>query len=361
LPHQLISSWEGQRLFSPINAQGFRLSSTTAFDADAENAASGGPLRAPRIPLIDTLRGVALIAMASYHFTWDLEFFGYIEAGTSTQGAWKIYARLIATSFLMLVGFSLILAHGQGIRWPSVRKRLALVAGAAAIISIATRIAMPQEWIFFGILHNIALSSLLALVFLRLPPLLTGLVALGLFAAMVLDTWVMPGIFSSALFDTRLLAWTGFAETIPRSNDFVPVFPWFAAVLAGVSIGGLLRDHGGLSRLAAVQQRPNLLTKAGRHSLAFYLIHQPVLIGLVYVASLIYPAPTADPISSIQSCARGCVAEGNESGLCERFCGCTTNKLVEGSLFIPLQRGEIDQTTDPRFQAIVQECTISSR
>jgi uncharacterized membrane protein len=357
-----MSCREGQRRFSPINAQGFRLSSTTAFDADAENAApGGGPLRAPRIPLIDTLRGVALIAMASYHFTWDLEFFGYIEAGTSTQGAWKIYARLIATSFLMLVGLSLILAHGQGIRWPSVRKRLALVAGAAAIISIATRIAMPQEWIFFGILHNIALSSLLALVFLRVPPLLTGLVALGLFAAMVLDTWVMPGIFSSALFDTRLLAWTGFAETIPRSNDFVPVFPWFAAVLAGVSIGGLLRDHGGLSRLAAVQQRPNLLTKAGRHSLAFYLIHQPVLIGLVYVASLIYPAPTADPISSIQSCARGCVAEGNESGLCERFCGCTTNKLVEGSLFIPLQRGEIDQTTDPRFQAIVQECAISSR
>jgi uncharacterized membrane protein len=337
------------------------LSSTTALDADASHTPPGGPLRAPRIPLIDTLRGVALIAMASYHFTWDLEFFGYLEAGTATQGAWKIYARLIATSFLILVGLSLILAHGQGIRWPSFRKRLALVAGAAAVISIATRFAMPQEWIFFGILHNIALSSLLALAFLRVPPLLTGLVALVLFVAMVLDTWIMPGIFSFPVFDTRLLAWTGFAETIPRSNDFVPLFPWFAAVLAGVSIGGLLRDHGGLARLAALQQRPNLLTKTGRHSLAFYLIHQPVLIGLVYLASLIYPAPTADAISSIQSCARSCVAEGNEAGLCERFCGCTTNKLVEESLFIPLQRGEIDQTTDPRFKAIVQECAISSR
>ncbi|MBP2549492.1 putative membrane protein [Neorhizobium galegae] len=339
------------------------MSSTTAFDDDASQvAASGGPLRTPRIPLIDTLRGVALIAMASYHFTWDLEFFGYLEVGTSTQGAWKIYARLIATSFLMLVGLSLLLAHGQGIRWPSFRKRLLLVAGAAAVISIATRIAMPQEWIFFGILHHIALASLLALAFLRVPPLLTGLLAVALFIAMVLDTWIMPGLLSFPLFDTRLLAWTGFAETIPRSNDFVPVFPWFAAVLAGVAIGGLLRDHGGFARLAAWQQRDNLLTKAGRHSLAFYLIHQPVLIGLVYLASLIHPAPAVDPIVGYtQSCARSCVAEGNDAGLCDRFCDCTANKLVEQSLFMPMQRGDINPATDPGVQSIAQECTIISR
>ena len=71
----------------------------------------------PRIGLLDTARGVALIAMASYHFAWDLEFFRYIEAGTTAFGWWKMYARGIAGSFLFLVGFSLVLAHTPAIRW----------------------------------------------------------------------------------------------------------------------------------------------------------------------------------------------------------------------------------------------------
>ncbi|MGB5799766.1 MAG: heparan-alpha-glucosaminide N-acetyltransferase domain-containing protein, partial [Mesorhizobium sp.] len=32
-----------------------------------------------RIVAIDVARGLALLAMASYHFTWDLGFFGYTD------------------------------------------------------------------------------------------------------------------------------------------------------------------------------------------------------------------------------------------------------------------------------------------
>ncbi|TGU11280.1 DUF1624 domain-containing protein, partial [bacterium M00.F.Ca.ET.156.01.1.1] len=71
--------------------------------------------RKGRIGGLDTLRGQALIAMASYHFTWNLEYFGYLEPGTATTGLWKLYARGIATSFLFLAGFSLFLAHGKGV------------------------------------------------------------------------------------------------------------------------------------------------------------------------------------------------------------------------------------------------------
>lgn len=54
----------------------------------------------PRIGLLDTARGVALIAMASYHFSWDMEFMGYLAPGTAETGWLKIYARAIATTFL---------------------------------------------------------------------------------------------------------------------------------------------------------------------------------------------------------------------------------------------------------------------
>ena len=89
----------------------------------------------PRIALLDLARGAALIAMAIYHFTWDLEFFGYVDPGMTAHGGWKLFARCIASSFLFLVGVSLFLAHASGIRWRGFLIRLAMVGGAALAIS----------------------------------------------------------------------------------------------------------------------------------------------------------------------------------------------------------------------------------
>jgi uncharacterized membrane protein len=330
----------------------------------AENSAAGypgAPLRTPRITLIDTLRGVALIAMATYHFTWDLEFFGYVDPGTATQGFFRLYARSIASSFLFLAGVSLVLAHVPTIRWHSFWKRFAIVAGAAVAISIATFIAFPREWIYFGILHNIALSSLIGLAFLRLPPLVTGLVVLLVIAAMAVDSNLVPGMLDSPVFNSRWLSWLGFAAVPPRSNDYVPLFPWIAALLAGVTIAKIALSKDWLPQLAAVQTNQNLLSKAGRHSLIIYVVHQPVLIGLVYLFSLVHPAPPPDPRRNyVLICEAGCTREGNDLALCQRFCGCTADKLIAQSLMTPMQNGAIT-LQDSRLQAIVGECSISSQ
>jgi uncharacterized membrane protein len=221
-----------------------------------------------RIGVLDSLRGFALLAMASYHFTWDLEFFGYIEPGTAVTGPWKIYARCIASTFLFLVGFSLYLAHGNGIRWRSFGKRFGQIAVAAVLISIVTYFVMGNGWIFFGILHGIALMSLFALPFLRLPVIIT------LVAAVV--SVALPFYAQSPLFDHASLWWLGLSETLPRSNDYVPLFPWFAAVLSGIAAAKLTAKFGWLEKLALLPNGPRLVSLAGRHSMAFYLIHQPV-------------------------------------------------------------------------------------
>ena len=133
------------------------------------------------------------------------------------------------------------------------------------------------------------------------------------------------------------------------------------AWLAGVAVAGLLRQHGGFARLQAWQQRPNILTRAGQHSLVFYLVHQPVLIGLVYLATLVFPPPAPDPIADYnRSCQATCTAGGNDAGLCQRFCACTADRLVSQSLFQPMQRGEIDPTTDQRVLDIAGQCTAVS-
>ena len=78
-----------------------------------------------RMPWLDMARGIALLAMASYHFMWDLASFGYLEPDFPASGWPRIYARAIASTFLFLAGFSLVLAHGDHIRWQSFWKRRA--------------------------------------------------------------------------------------------------------------------------------------------------------------------------------------------------------------------------------------------
>ena len=230
-----------------------------------------------RIVAIDLARSLALLGMAVFHFTWDLEFFGYVAPGTTLHGGWAVFARAVAGSFLFLAGVSLVLAHGDGIRWAGFLRRLGMVAGAALAITAATFFAMREAFIFFGILHSIAAASVLGLLFLRAPIWLT--------VAAAAAVWGLPDFVRSPVFDPRSLAWTGLAETPPRSFDFVPVFPWFAATLLGIAAGRAGEAAGLWDRLRGGTPGPILRAAAwpGRHSLAVYLLHQPVLIGLVWL------------------------------------------------------------------------------
>ncbi|UVK45917.1 DUF1624 domain-containing protein [Mesorhizobium sp. AR07] len=274
-----------------------------------------------RIVAIDIVRGIALIAMASYHFTWDLEFFGYTDPGLTAFGWWKIYARCIASTFLFLVGVSLYLAHGQQIRWNGFWKRFAMVAGAAIAISVVTRIATPDGFIFFGILHEIALASLLGLLFLRLPALLTLLVAALVIAA--------PVYLRFEAFDHPWLWWVGLSAINPRSNDYVPLFPWFGAVLVGIGVTKLAAAAGVLTWLANLKpgRWANPLLFIGRHSLAFYLIHQPLLIGCVWLFSQVMPAQVETPqVNFLKTCQRSC-EQSRDTEFCSSYCVCMLDTL----------------------------------
>jgi len=280
-----------------------------------------------RIVAIDILRGIALIAMASYHFTWDLENFGYTTPGLTAVGWWKLYARCIASTFLFLVGVSLFLAHGRQIRWPNFWKRFGMVAAAAIAISAVTYIATPDGFIFFGILHEIALASLLGLAFLQLPALLTAIVAAAVIAA--------PYYLRSEFFDHPALWWVGLSATNPRSNDYVPLFPWFGAALAGIAVVKFASASGLLARLGSLipGRWSNPFVFIGRHSLAFYLIHQPLLFGSVWLLSQVMPAPPQDRDAGFLKACQASCEQQQDTKFCSSYCGCMLDTLKgEGSL-----------------------------
>ncbi len=309
--------------------------------------------RRSRIAAIDAARGVALLAMAIYHFTWDLEFFGYVEQGTTAFGWWRLFARCIASSFLVLVGVSLFLAHGQGIRWRPFLIRLAMVAGAALAISAATWFLFRPGFIFFGILHEIALASLLGLAFLRLPAIVTLAVA-----ALVIAT---PLFARSAFFDHPALWWLGLSSVDPRSNDYVPIFPWFGAVLTGIALARFAKSAGLVDRLSAIAlPRTRPLQFIGRHSLAFYLIHQPVLIGLVWTFAQFFPAAIGTPEVQFRNACEAQCKDVRDEAFCARYCVCMLDEIEAQGLSGAVFDNEQSDTLGEQLQGLASSCTRST-
>jgi uncharacterized membrane protein len=227
-----------------------------------------------RILALDIARSVALLAMASFHFTFDLEMFGYLPWGTTTVGFWYYFPRMIAGSFLFLAGVSLVLAHGRGIRWAAFIKRFAIIAGAAVVVTVGTYYYNRQGFVLFGILHCIAMCSVIGLAFLRMPVVVTLGVAAALFA--------VPWYFQDVMFNARGWLWLGLSVEKPWMMDYVPVLPWVAPFLLGVGAGRVVRwPHVTATRMMRVLAFP------GQHSLVVYLIHQPMLIGLIWAYTVL--------------------------------------------------------------------------
>lgn len=232
-----------------------------------------------RIPLIDLARTAALLGMVAFHFSYDLLMFSLIPYEYAYTPTFYYHARIVAGTFLLLSGLGLWLSHGEGIRWPAFWRRFAKIAVAAALVSIATRIAMPEFYVYFGILHAIALYSLLGLLALRLPAIVTAALA----AVFVYGSYH----WHTEALNAPLLRFVGLALDPATTMDFEPIFPWFGAVLAGIALGKLGSQTGLWARLAG---RPKgkwvqIASWPGQHSLLIYLIHQPILMGLVWLYS----------------------------------------------------------------------------
>jgi uncharacterized membrane protein len=244
--------------------------------------AAGGPLPAGgRYALLDVARGGALVLMFVYHFSWDLTFFRMAEFQIFTDWKWIWFAKLIASIILFVMGIAQVMARrrGQGSLNPKVfLRRFAVIAGAAALVSAATYFVDAGSYVFFGILHHIAVASLILLLASRLPT--AALVIAAAAAALA------PEFLRFDFFNAGYLMWLGLYTVAPGSVDYMPLLPWLAVPLAGVVTGRLMFRGSRVPDILAwvpgdpVSRTVHLL---GRHSLLVYLIHQPILFGGLYL------------------------------------------------------------------------------
>ena len=226
-----------------------------------------------RLLWLDMARTASLGGMIVFHLFRDMEMFGIVPSGTTLEGGWALFARFVAGSFLVLSGISLVLSHSNGFRPASWARRLAIIAAAATLVSVVTRLGVPDAWIQFGILHAIAASSIVGLLFLRLSVLVCGTAAFAV---------ILVSVFWGRSLDLpSWMAWTGLSATVPPALDYIPIVPWLAPFLFGMALAKAIDPARLEPRWSA--RLPRILTLPGQHSLLVYLVHQPVLIAVLAV------------------------------------------------------------------------------
>lgn len=233
-----------------------------------------------RLDSIDALRGVAMLWMTGFHFCFDLSYFGIWPQNFWGDPFWTVQRTCIVTLFLFCAGLGQAVALAQPPR-PSQRptrwlRRWFQIAGAALAVSVASWVVFPHSFIYFGVLHGMAVMLLLVRCIAHWGRWLwlVGVIALVLPSLMAL--WLNDAAADIApYFNARTLNWLGLITHKPHTQDYVPLFPWLAVMCWGVASGQWLMPY-----LAyPVPQYARWLALLGRWSLSYYLLHQIVMLG----------------------------------------------------------------------------------
>ena len=218
--------------------------------------------------------------MIIFHFIFDLILFANFDIVISS-GFWWLFARVTALIFIFLVGVSLMISYSRVKDlprkeiWKKYTKRGLKIFALGLIITAVTYIFFPQGFIVFGILHFIGISIILAVPFLERKKIV----------AVVGIAIILIGLYLYSLsFNFSWLLWLGLRPENFYTFDYFPILPWFGAILLGMFFGRKFYFEG-RRKLKPGPRFTKLFCFLGRHSLLIYLLHQPILIGIVYLVA----------------------------------------------------------------------------
>ncbi|HEY8357867.1 MAG TPA: heparan-alpha-glucosaminide N-acetyltransferase [Ramlibacter sp.] len=231
-----------------------------------------------RFDRIDALRGVAIVWMTAFHFCFDLNHFRWLREDFYHDPFWTWQRTAIVTLFLFCAGLGQAVAFTQGQGWSRFWRRWPQVAGCALLVTLGSLFMFPRSFIYFGVLHGIAVM----LVVVRLSGnggrwlwVAGALAIMAPFAARASHAaWPELGFL-----DHRAFNWIGWISRKPITEDYVPLLPWLGVMWWGMAAGQWLLRHRPAFVQGPIPAGTGWLAWLGRWSLSWYMLHQPLLIG----------------------------------------------------------------------------------
>ncbi|MBA3771337.1 MAG: DUF1624 domain-containing protein [Ramlibacter sp.] len=237
-----------------------------------------------RFDSIDALRGLAIVWMTLFHFCFDLNHFGWLKQNFYTDPFWTWQRTAIVSLFLFCAGLGQAVAVQQGQGWRRFWRRWAQVAACALLVTAGSYWMYPKSFIYFGVLHGIAVM----LIVVRWTSgwgrslWLAGALAIAArpLAAAAHAQW--PEL---SFLDQPAWNWLGLIGRKPVTEDYVPLLPWLGVMWWGMAAGQWWLAHRRPSLHRPIPRAAAPLAWLGRWGLSWYMLHQPVLIGVVMAAT----------------------------------------------------------------------------
>ncbi|MFO1264316.1 MAG: heparan-alpha-glucosaminide N-acetyltransferase [Rhodoferax sp.] len=230
---------------------------------------------------VDALRGLAVLWMTVFHFCFDLNHFGFIQQDFYRSPVWTVQRTCILSLFLLCAGMGQALAIHHGQDWARFWRRWRQVAACALLVSAGSAVMFPNSWIYFGVLHGMAAM----LIVCRASAhggrglWLAGAMAVGLG---LLAPWAHTVLPLPTALNDKTWNWLGLIGHKPITEDYVPLLPWMGVMWWGMAAGQLALARGWLRPPAGPSPAWRTpLAWIGRWSLSWYMVHQPVLIGVL--------------------------------------------------------------------------------
>lgn len=224
-----------------------------------------GNLESRRIWEIDLLRAIAIILMATFHLVYDLNEFAGMDINY-LSGFWYWEGKASALTFIFVAGIS------SGFSRNTVKRGIEVLA-FAMVITIATYIFFREEYIRFGILHFLGTAMILF-------PLLKRLNNVFLFiGAGVIALAAIP--LNAVSVGTGLLIPFGVMYREFVTLDYYPMIPYLSVFILGILAYKMYYyKKRSLFRFSFENEYISMISK---NSLAIYIIHQPIIIGVIYI------------------------------------------------------------------------------
>ncbi len=234
---------------------------------------------------IDLIRGFTIIMMILFHISWDLDHFGIVTLNKTIYQ----YNFIFQPMFFLLVGICLAVnsnknnnlsKNKKSFKTHLIKRGLSIV-GLGMIITLITFVIFPDKIVLFGVLHCIGFSIILSIPFLKFKSYNILFALLIIIFGFIIGSFTMenPTILHLMIGVHQPNLWQ-------HTIDYFPLFPWFGVTLFGVALGNLL--YTGNERRFKIpdlsKYKPaKMFSWCGKHSLAIYLLHQPIIAGTLFI------------------------------------------------------------------------------